>query len=304
MYTSEGEGGLIILTVHVDDLIIAAQTERRMQEIKKLFADNFTVTDLGELKYVPAVNVDQQTDPGGIWIGQTSYTMKVLEKFGMNASKPVSTPCGPSVKLTKAKDDNVIIDKERYQSAVGSLLYLSTWTRPDITYAVSNVAKFCSKPTKEHWIAVKRILSYLKGTTELCLWYVRGQASDSLGFSDAGWAGDRTDRRSTSGYVFQIGEAAISWRSKQQSYVALCTAEAEYIALASASQEAIWLQRLLNDMHCEKNNPMVIKEDNQSAISITKNPQFHGHAKHIDIKYHYVRELVDKGPFNSGILSE
>lgn len=160
---------------------------------------------------------------------------------------------------------------------MGSLLYLSTATRPDITYAVSNVAKFCAKPTKQHWIAVKRILRYLKGTQKYGLLFKTSTEKDCVGFSDADWGGDLDDRKSTSGYVFQIGGTAISWRSKKQACVALSTAEAEYIALA---QESVWLQQLLADIKKEPPKKMVIFEDNQSAISIARNPQFHGRSKH------------------------
>ena len=179
---------------------------------------------------------------------------------------------------------------------MGSLLYLSTWTRPDISYAVNNVAKFCSKPTQQHWIAVKRIMRYLKGTINAGLRYNKGTADpECTGFSDSDWAGDLDDRKSTSGYIFNIGGAAVSWRSKKQTCVALSTAEAEYMALASAAQEVVWLQQLLAEIDDSKVKPIIVHEDNQAAIHIAKNPQYHGRTKHIGIKYHYIREQVDKG---------
>ena len=195
----------------------------------------------------------------------------------------------------KGAVEDTCVDQQLYQSAVGSLLYLSIATRPDITYAVSNVAKFCAKPTKEHWVAVKRIFRYLKGTQQYGLLYSKSDSSNCVGFSDADWGGDLDDRKSTSGYLFQVGGTAISWRSKKQTCVALSTAEAEYIALASAVQESLWLQQLVTDLKKEEVKSMVMYEDNQSAISMTKNPQFHGRAKHIDIKYHFVREQVGSG---------
>ena len=132
-------------------------------------------------------------------------------------------------------------------------------TRPDITYAVSNVAKFCANPAKEHWIAVERIMRYLVGTMYLALLYRKNELKSCVGFSDADWAGDLDERKSTSGYIFQLSGAAISWRSKKQAYVALSTAEAEYIALASAAQEADWVQQLLTDLRgpAPKKRPMI-----------------------------------------------
>ena len=199
------------------------------------------------------------------------------------------------MKLEKAKEDSEIFDQGRYQSAVGSLLYLSIGTRPDITYAVSNLARYCARPTKEHWLAIKRIIRYLIGTLDCGLFYCKDGSKKCIGFSDADWGGDINDRKSTSGYLFQISGAAVSWRSKKQTCVALSTAEAEYMALASAAQEAIWLRQLTADLNSRQPGATIIFEDNQSAISMAKNPQFHGRTKHIGIKYHFIREQVNSG---------
>jgi hypothetical protein len=293
IYTADE--GLVILAVYVDDIILAAKSEQHLNKVKQAIADKFTVQDMGELRYFLGVTIDQKTNSESIWMGQPGYTQRILKKFNMDEAKPVSTPVDTSVKLTKAEEENETVDQGLYQSAVGSLLYLSMWTRPDITYAVSNVSKFCSKPCKEHWTAVKRIMRYLKGTIDYGLWYDKNTPSECVGYSDSDWAGDTDDRKSTSGYVFQICGAAVSWRSKKQSCVAISTAEAEYIALASAAQEAVWMQQLIGDLEQKSEKPMLIYEDNQSAICMTKNPQFHGRAKHISIKYHFIREQVEKG---------
>ena len=153
---------------------------------------------------------------------------------GMQDAKCVSTPVDASSKLVKSVESDVCFDPSVYKSAVGSLLYLSTGTRPDIAFAVSNVAKFSSNPTKQHWTAVKRILRYLKGTRNFGLLYTNGNVDEFIGYSDSDWAGDLDDRKSTSGYVFMMSGAPISWRSKKQTSVA---PEAEYIALSSATQK-------------------------------------------------------------------
>ena len=187
-------------------------------------------------------------------------------------------------------------DQHQYQSAVGSLLYLSVATRPDITYAVSNVSKFSANPTTRHWMAVKRIMRYLRSTTNLGLLFTSQTMGECVGYSDADWGGDLDDRKSTFGYVFLISGGAVSWRSKKQTCVALSTAEAEYIALASATQEALWMRRLSAELIGRPPaGATTIFEDNQSAISMTKNPQFHGRSKHISIKYHFVRDQVTDG---------
>ena len=140
----------------------------------------------------------------------------------MNQAKPVSTPVDASAKLVKTSEDEETVDQVKYQSTVGSLLYLSMWTRPDITYAVSNMAKFCSNPLKEHWTAVKHIMRYLNGTIDYGLCYDKGSSRESVGYSDADWAGDLNDHKSTSGYLFQICGTAVSRRSKKQQEADLC----------------------------------------------------------------------------------
>ena len=167
-------------------------------------------------------------------------------------------------------------------------MYLSVSSRPDITYSVSTLAKFSSHPNKQHWIALKRVLRYLKGTVLHGITYTRKSSKECISYSDADWAGDLDDRKSTSGYLFQVSGGAVTWRSKKQSSVALSTAEAEYMALSSAAQEAVWLRQLTAELGSSPETATTIFEDNQSAIALTKNPQFHGRAKHIAI----IREQV------------
>ena len=289
IYMLNSGGEIVVIAVYVDDIIIAGKTEEIVQQYIKKIAEKFDVTDMGTLHHFLGMKITY-ADSGDIWIGQPTYVRDVLKKFGMDDSKPVATPVESGNKLVKATDDDELVDTELYQSAVGSLLYLSTKTRPDIAYAVGNVARFSSKPSKVHWISVKRIMRYLNGTLDYGLMY--HCTGDIAGYSDADWAGDHDDRKSTSGFVFMMSGAVISWNSKKQTCVALSTAEAEYIALAKAAQESIWLQRLLGDMGECLITPMTIFEDNQSTIAMTKNPQFHGRAKHIDIKFHFIREQV------------
>ena len=175
-----------------------------------------------------------------------------------------STPVTPDVKLVVTESPNNVCDQQMYQALV-SLLYLSTKTRPDIAYAVGSVARFCARPTQQHWVAMKRILRYLKGTSNYGLSYKGDIGGEITGYSDADWAGDITDRKSTSGYVFMQAGAAISWKSRKQSCVALSTAEAEYIALSAAVQEALWLQQLTSDLFNTHAKAMTIFEDNQSS---------------------------------------
>lgn len=286
-------GESFLLGVYVDDIVLASKSSARLEEVKRALAKKFDIKDMGKLHHFLGMKIVQDKATGKVWIGQPAYTESLLQKFEMETAKAVATPVDTGTKLMKAIDEECF-DQRLYQSAIGSLLYLSVATRPDIAFAVSSAAKFSANPTKQHWTAVKRIMRYLRGTTNLGLAFFPQVSGKCVGYCDADWGGDLDDRKSTSGYLFQVGGAAVSWRSKKQTCVALSTAEAEYVALASAAQEAVWMGQLTTELGIEP-EAITIFEDNQSAISMTKNPQFHGRAKHIDLKYHFVRDQVSEG---------
>ena len=295
IYIKDTEEGYCLIAVYVDDLIVGGENDKNIEYTKKTISDKFEVTDMGALHYFLGVKVIQNPDTGEIWIGQPNFTRELLKKLKMAECKPVDTPSDPSIKLSKKTENEEEFDKVKYQSAIGSLLYLSTRSRPDIAFAVGKAARYCSQPSNSHWSAVKRVLRYLKGTTCLGLLY-RPDELNLTGYSDADWAGDTEDRKSTSGYVFMMSGSAVSWRSKKQSSVALSTAEAEYVALSCAAQEAMWLRQLFSNLlqDYKLSEPTTIYEDNQSAICMAKNNQSHGRSKHVDIKYHFVREKVER----------
>ena len=292
---SDSEGEIFIVAVYVDDIILGGKSESKLMEVKKELSKTFKMKDLGPLHHFLGVKIIQDSIADTIWIGQQSYTEKILQRFGMLNSKLVGTPVNPDIKLVAGENPDDVCNQQMYQAVVGSLLYLSTKTRPDIAYAVGSVARFSANPTKEHWTAVKRILRYLNGTIKLGLLYRESTSAKIAGYTDADWAGDVGDRKSTSGYMFLLGGAAISWKSSKQTCVALSTAEAEYVALSTAAQEAIWLQQLTSDLMNKSSQEMIIYEDNQSTICLAKNQQIHGRTKHIDIKYHFVCDLVEAG---------
>ena len=186
----------------------------RIQEFVKSISESFDLNDMGKLHYFLGVKI-VYPGSGKIRIGQPPYTAEVLKRFQKENSKPTATPIDTGAKLIKATEDSKLFNQELYQSAIGSLLYLSTRTRPNIAYAVSSVARFCPKPTMEHWKSIKYTMSYLNGTRNYGLLYDKEKGNDFIGYSDADWAGDSDDRRSTSGYVFKLSEAAVSWRSKK-----------------------------------------------------------------------------------------
>jgi hypothetical protein len=207
----------------------------------------------------------------------------MLFKFGMAKCKPISTPLDRTVKLHP--DSGRVCDPTQFRQIIGSLIYL-TITRPDVSYPVRVISQYMARPTEEHLQSALRILRYVSDTKDRGLLYRAGTTVQLAGYTDADWAGNAADRRSTSGYAFSIWSAAIVWSSKKQPTVALSSTEAEYRGAAVATCEAIWVKRLLKDLHEEVSDPTVIYCDNLSNIQLAKN---------IEVHYHFVRERVLSG---------
>ncbi|CAB0041973.1 unnamed protein product [Trichogramma brassicae] len=214
--------------------------------------------------------------------------------------KPVTTPLATGTKLTPCK--NHVSEAFPYRELIGALMYLSVGTRPDITHAVSYLSQFNLCYGKDHWAAAKRVLRYLKGTSKLKLTYSRSEEG-LVGFADADWGSDITDRRSYSGYMFSLSNSAVSWCSKKQKSVALSSTEAEYMSLSDAAKEAIFLSNLLKELGFDDLARMTVYNDNQSAAKLASNPVFHARSKHIDIRAHFIREVLKDGKFDLKYLS-
>ncbi|KAL5538278.1 hypothetical protein UlMin_045948 [Ulmus minor] len=183
-----------------------------------------------------------------------------------------------------------------YASAVGSIMHTMVCTRPDLAYSASLVSRFMSNPGRGHWKAVKWILRYVKGTSDVGLLYKRceGSGAKLMGYVDADYAGDLDKRRSLTGYFFTLFGCTVSWKAQLQPVVALSTTEAEYIAATEGVKEAMWLKGLVGELGCMHDKVEVFC-DNQSSIHLTKNQMFHERTKHIDIKLHFIRDVVSQG---------
>ncbi|KAG7300386.1 hypothetical protein JYU34_015988 [Plutella xylostella] len=268
----------------------AANREGTVNTVKEKLTQKFKMKDLGEARFCIGLKITRKEDE--ISLDQSLYIEKILQRFGMAESKAVNTPCDVSMKLIPAKSDDEVRTDIPYHEAVGCLLYLSQGTRPDITYAVNMLSRFNSKPTKEHWIALKRVLRYLKGTSNMKLTYKKNE-ENVVGYCDADWASNIEDRRSCTGHVFLFQGAAISWASKRQLTVALSSTEAEYMSLTSAVQEALWLGQLHRELWSEQTDqPFIMYCDNQSTIKLSGSDVYHARSKHIDVRYHFIREKV------------
>jgi len=294
------DGHIIILMLYVDDMLIACRDTSKINKLKEILSSEFDMKDLGAAKKILGMEIKRDRDNMRLYLSQSKYIGKVLEKFHMVNAKPVSTPLAAhfnlSAKQSPSTDDEVQeMKKIPYASAVGCLMYAMVCTRPDLAQAMSVVSKYMSNPGREHWQAVKWIIRYLKGTRNKSIMFER-QHDDACitGFVDSDYAGDLDKRRSTTGYVFTCGGGPVSWRSMLQKVSALSTTEAEYMALTEAAKEAIWLKGLASDLGLQQAF-VTIQCDSQSAICLAKNQVFHTRSKHIEVRYHRIRDWLNNG---------
>ncbi|KAJ8621549.1 hypothetical protein MRB53_030078 [Persea americana] len=243
------------------------------------------------MRYFLGIEVLQRTD--GIFLGQRKYAQEVLERFNMDQCNSVHNPVVLGFKLTK-DEKGVEVDSTLYKQMVGSLMYL-TATRPDLMFIVSLITRYMERPTKSHLIAAKRALRYMKGTVKFRMFYTNGGGKELIGYIDSDYAGDQDDKKSTSGYVFLMNSRAISWSSKKQPVVTPSTTEAEFITAASSACQVVWLRRILKNLNQVQSSPTVVYCDNISVIKLLKNSVMHGRSKHIDVRFHFLRDLVKDG---------
>jgi hypothetical protein len=295
VFTRFADPHLSIIALYVDDITMASTDPREIERDKVLLKQHYEMTDLGDLTWILGMHVTRDRNAGWISLSQEKYSCEVLERFGKSSVRPIATPALANEHLRKLPEPES--DPKPYQSAVGALMYPMLGTRPDLAYAVGALGRHNATPGPAHFVSLDRVFKYLRGSSALRLVFRRGAPEGAVlrGFVDADWASDINDRKSTSGFVFLLAGAAISWGSKKQTSVALSSTEAEYIAAAYAAKEAVWLRRLLSELGFEISSPTVLRVDNQSAIAIAHNPEFHDRTKHIDLRHHFLRERVAAG---------
>ena len=291
LFVKEEGGSILVVSLYVDDLIYTSDSQPMLEAFKMSMKEEFAMTDLGKMKYFLGVEVIQ--DEVGIFINQKKYAIETLKKYGLEDCNSVRNPMVPGNKLTR-EGSGEAVDPTMYKQLVGSLRYL-TATRPDLIYSVNIVSRYMENPRESHMLAVKRILRYVQGTLGYGIQYRRDGEEELVGFVDSDYAGDEDDRKSTSGYTFMIGGGAVSWSSKKQPIVTLSTTEAEYVSAANGATQAIWLRNVLEEIGFNQKSSTVLFCDNSSAIKLSKNPVLHGRSKHIHVRYHFLRELVNEG---------
>ncbi|PRQ45106.1 putative RNA-directed DNA polymerase [Rosa chinensis] len=281
----------LIVSVYVDDLIYTGDDEQMMLEFKVSMMKVFYMTDLGKMRFFLGIEVLQTED--GIYMGQRKYALEVLKRFGMEESNAVLNPIVPGVKVGKDKA-GVKIDETYFKQIVGSLMYI-TATRPDLMFVVSLISRYMARPTQLQLQIAKRALRYLKGTVDYGICYKKGGNKKLVGFTDSDYAGDLEDRKSTFGYVFMLSGGAVAWSSKKQPIVTLSTTEAEFVAAAACACQAVWMRRILDKLSHSQDSCTTVMCDNSSTIKLSKNPVMHGRSKHIDVRFHFLRDLTRDG---------
>jgi hypothetical protein len=263
--------------VHVDDCVFTGSSAELISDYKSKFNDRYTLTDLGLISWLLGIKVTWDRDNRTISLSQTTYIESILERYALTSARAYAMPMVPRVLYSRDQSPSTPQEADRmrnvpYREAIGSLMYASLMTRPDITFGVVTLLQFLDNPGDAHWEAVKHILCYLSGTKTLALTYGE-ERHDLLGYTDADGA-TQEHRRAISGYSFLIDGRAISWSSKKQELVTLSTAEAEYVAVTHAAKEAIWLRRLIHELFPLLARPTTLYCDNQSVLKLIEDDNY------------------------------
>lgn len=298
VYTKLFGNEMVIVAIFVDDIIVFYNNDKTFDIVKNDLSKYFSLKDLGYLSYYLGLNIIKQNDE--IRVHQKNYINDLLRKFGMESCKTSTTPLSGKLEVSTNSDT----DQYPYQELIGCLMFLSVNTRPDISYATSYLSQFNTRYDKTHWLAAKRVLQYLKGTIDYQICYKKS-GMPLVGYSDADWANCKIDRRSYTGYVFKLAGSPVSWASRKQQTVALSSAEAEYMAITEATKEGIYLKRFISEIICDPvvrqnfiPNSVTINTDSQSAQSLALNPVHHHRTKHIDTRYHFIRQKISDNIVN------
>ena len=289
-----------IIGVYVDDLIVLCKDETMWKDLEKGLMAEYAAKSLGKLTHYLGMVWKRDRSARKSWLNQSVYCKNLLEKYDMANCNSISIPITPDYRKSsnsggvQDSEDSLFENVKLYQSVVGSLIYLSIGTRPDLAYAINVVSRAMSKPTNRHWGIAKGIMRYLRGTINYGIQY--GGNKVLVGYGDADWAADLETRRSMTGYVFMIG-GPISWQSTLQKVVAQSTVEAEYYSLSAEMREGLWLKSLIEEIQLPLKTPIILMEDNQGCIAIAENQGNHSRTKHIDIKNHFIRDKIQEGIF-------
>jgi hypothetical protein len=302
VYVRVVDGVTNLVAIHVDDMVAAASTRAANDLFKAQLRSKWDISDLGDVQFCLGIGVVRDPERRTITLSQTALMDRLVTQFHQNDAHPATTPMEAGLRLYRPASDTPTLsqlDVDRlaqtpYRSLVCSMMYIAVGTRPDIAFSVGHLAGFLDCYGFEHWRAAIRVLRYLKGTHTLGL--VLGGVTDIAlkGYSDSDFANDLAKRKSVMGYTFSLGSGAISWASRRQKVVTVSSTEAEYIAASEAAKEICWLRMLLRGITVPVQSPTPLLGDNNGAHILACDPAFHSRAKHIDNRYHHIRDCVEK----------
>ncbi|KAF7576146.1 hypothetical protein PtrM4_003860 [Pyrenophora tritici-repentis] len=291
------------ILVYVDDIAAAAKDRAQIDWFYEKLSGRFNTKNLGEIHKILGVRVTRDRKRRTIYLDQEQYLHAVLDKFGMSSKqhRDKKIPSADYTSFRPATDNDTRIDITEYQQVIGSLMFAMVLTRPDIAFTLGKLSQYMSDPAEHHGHALKNLLRYLRSTVTLKLRYGPGGVhSQFVIYSDADWASDMVDRKSVSGSTAMFYGGPISWSSKKQRSVATSSCESEYIALSTCCKQGQWIAQMFRDLGFPKyigkdTNKVQMLGDNQGAIALTKNPHLHERSKHIDVCYHFIRDLAEQG---------
>lgn len=278
-----------VVAVHVDDLAVIGE-EAIIQPLMDKFAAKYSVGAREPLHHFLSLRITWDVAQGCVFLSQEHYINDLKDQFLPNTFPLPRTPTSSTFKDLSPRLPNEDIASGPYASLVGALLWVAQCTRADVSFAVSKLSQFLCDPSDSHWQAASRVLAYLVNTKSLKL-RLGGNVTCS-GYSDSDWAEDRVDRRSTSAYTYRIGDGSVSWKTRKQPTVSLSSTEAEYKALSDSCKEALWLRNLLSELCLRPRSAIPLHVDNEGAECLARNPEHHNRTKHIDARYHFIRECV------------
>lgn len=298
VYVKKGNNNnnLTILAVYVDDFFVFTNNLKEKECLIDLLSKNYCVKNLGEIKNCLGMNVQRDRSKGVLILKQTEYIIRLLTRFNMLDAKEVSTPMAVNEKFNNENSNGTCLTEFHYRELIGSLMYLCVCTRPDIAYSCSLLSQFNNNFNKCHWVAAKRVLRYLKKTMHYGLVFKRSENNIFCleAFADADWANDPIDRKSFSGFMLRLGGNTINWECRKQRCVALSSTEAEYLAISDCCKDILFMCNFWKELtgcrlQCK------LRNDNMSAIRLLDSKECHKRTKHIDIRHHFVKDLISRG---------
>lgn len=300
VYYRCNDTGIVIIAIHIDDFFMLSDTPSTLSNFKAQLQMHWQISDGGPAHFHIGIAIERDRSNRTIALSQTVLIDCIVSQFRLVDAHPVSTPLEPKAYLSKATppqtdEDHVLLSCTPYRELIGSLMYFMIGTCPDIIFAVNQLCRFLNCFSKAHWEAAKQVVQYLTGTRTLRLVLGGEHTVHLLSYTDSNYASCPDTCHSTSGYCFSLGSGMISWHSCHQSLITLSTCEAEYVAASEASQELVWLCKLLAGLNLRQLTASSLLCDNNGVIMLSSNPTFHSKLKHTPIKYNYMWECVQDG---------